>query len=80
VLADFNVSLRSRAKREEAPDNVSAQLAAIRHNAGLRVVYDRLLAAGKPKKLALTAAIRKLIVILNAMLRDGTPWRAPQSA
>jgi transposase len=39
-----------------------------------------LLAAGKAKKLALTAAMRKLLVILNAMLRDCRPWRAPQSA
>ena len=57
-----------------------ATLVAVRHNARLRVVYDRLVAAGKPRKLALTAAMRKLIVILNAMLRNGTPWRAPQSA
>jgi hypothetical protein len=32
------------------------------------------------KKLALTAAMRKLVVILNALVRDGQPWRAPQSA
>jgi len=39
-----------------------------------------LVAAGKPKKLALTAALRKLVVILNTLVRDGQPWRAPQSA
>lgn len=57
-----------------------ATLVAVRHNAPLRLLYDRLVAAGKPKKLALTAAMRKLIVILNAMLRNATPWHPPQSA
>ena len=45
----------------------------------LRAFYERLLAAGKAKKLALTAAMRKLLVILNAMLSDATPWHAPLS-
>jgi hypothetical protein len=57
-----------------------ATLVAIRHNPTLRIFYDRLVAAGKAKKLALVAAMRKLLVILNALLRDGQPWRAPQSA
>lgn len=57
-----------------------AALVAVRHNTALRTFYQRLLAAGKAKKLALTAAIRKLLVILNAILRDRQPWRAPQSA
>jgi transposase len=39
-----------------------------------------LVAAGKAKKLALIAAIRKLLILLNALVRDGQPWRAPQSA
>ena len=39
-----------------------------------------LVAAGKAKKLALTVAMAKLMVILNALVRDGQPWRAPQSA
>ena len=50
-------------------------LAATRHNPVLAAHYQRLLAAGKPKKLALTACMRKLLVILNAMARTGTPWR-----
>jgi transposase len=54
-----------------------AALVAVRHNRVLRAFYLRLVAAGKAKKLALTAAMRKLLVILNAMLRDSTPWRAP---
>lgn len=57
-----------------------AALVAVRHNPGLRAFYERLVAAGKAKKLALTAAMRKLLVILNAMLRDATPWREPHSA
>ena len=46
-------------------------LVAVRHNPALRAFYLRLVAAGKPKKLALTAAMRKLVVILNALVRDG---------
>ena len=57
-----------------------ATLVASRHNPTIRAFYDRLVAAGKAKKLALTACMRKLLVILNAMLRDGTPWHAPQPA
>ena len=52
----------------------------IAHNPQLAGFYAGLVAAGKPKKLSLTAAMRKLLTILNALLRDGTPWRAPQSA
>ncbi|MBI1622514.1 IS110 family transposase, partial [Aquamicrobium sp. cd-1] len=36
---------------------------------------DRLVAAGKPKLVALVAAMRKLVTILNAMLRDSKPWK-----
>jgi transposase len=57
-----------------------ATLVATRHNPQIRACYQRLVAAGKAKKLALTACMRKLLVILNAMLRDGTPWRATISA
>jgi transposase len=57
-----------------------AALVAVRHNPALRAFYQRLVAAGKAKKLALTAAMRKLLVILNAILRDRQPWRAPQPA
>jgi transposase len=38
--------------------------------------YERLKAAGKPQKLAITAVMRKMIVTLNAMLRDNTAWAA----
>jgi transposase len=52
-----------------------AALVASRHNPRLRVFYERLRSAGKPAKVALTAVMRKLLVILNAMVRDNTPWR-----
>ena len=57
-----------------------ATLVATRFNPTIRAFYQRLLSAGKPKKLALTAAMRKLIVILNAILRSGTPWHAAETA
>jgi len=54
-----------------------AALVATRCNPSLRLFYERLLAAGKPKKVALIACMRKLLVILNAMLRDGKSWSPP---
>ncbi len=57
-----------------------ATLVASRHNPLIRPFYQRLLAAGKARKLALTAAMRKLLVILNAMLRDRTPWNPDHAA
>lgn len=53
-----------------------AALVATRCNPVIRTFYRRLLAAGKPKKLALTACMRKLLTILNAILRDRTPWQS----
>ena len=38
-------------------------------------LYERLIAAGKPKKVAIIAVARKLPTILNAIVRDGTPWK-----
>jgi transposase len=49
---------------------------AVRWNPVLRDFYQRLVTEGKPKKLALVACMRKLLVILNAMLKHGTPWQA----
>ncbi len=51
-----------------------ATLAATRFNPVIRVFYQRLLATGKPKKVALVACIRKLLTILNAIVKSGTPW------
>jgi transposase len=51
-----------------------AALVAARRNLVIRAFYQRLLAVGKPKKLALTACMRKLLTILNAMVRANAPW------
>jgi transposase len=53
-----------------------AALAAIRHNPVIKGFHSRLIAAGKPKKVAIVACMRKLLTILNAMLRDRTAWNA----
>jgi transposase len=50
---------------------------AVRRNPILKEFYERLRARGKPAKQALTACMRKLLVILNAMLRRQTHWSAP---
>ena len=49
-------------------------LVAAQHNPVIKAFYQRLVAAGKPKKVALVACMRKLLTILNAMVRDGSPW------
>jgi transposase len=54
-----------------------AVVAAPRCNPAIRAFRDRLLAAGKPPKVALVACIRKLLTVLNAMVRDGRPWDVP---
>jgi transposase len=51
-----------------------ATLTSIQHNPVIREFYQRLVAAGKHKKVALTACIRKMVTILNAMVRDGVHW------
>jgi len=52
-----------------------AALVASKCNPVIRAFYLRLRVAGKPAKVALTACMRKLLIILNAMARSGTPWR-----
>ena len=52
-------------------------LVAARWNPVLRDFYQRLLAAGKSKMQALIAVARKLLTILNAVLRDRRPWQQP---
>jgi transposase len=56
-----------------------AALVAARFNPAIRAFYQRLGAAGKPKKVALTACMRKLLTILNAMMRHQTLWQYPLS-
>ena len=51
-----------------------AALAASRHNVVIKAFYQRLRAAGKPKKVCLTACMRKLLTILNAMMKARRPW------
>lgn len=53
-----------------------AALVATKRNAVIRAFYRRLVAAGKPKKLALVACMRKLLTILNVMVRTAQPWTA----
>ena len=53
-----------------------ATLSVVKYNPAIGTFYRRLVAAGKPKKVALVAAMRKLITILNAMLRDNRRWDA----
>ena len=54
-----------------------AVLCGRRWNPVLKVFYERLIAAGKPKKVALIACARKLLTILNAMVRHNTRWMNP---
>ena len=55
-----------------------AALSASRHNPPIRTFYQRLVAAGKAKKVALTACMRKLLTILNSMAKSGQHWN-PQT-
>jgi transposase len=59
-----------RRRQSERPAMVAA-----RFNPVLKAFYTRLTAAGKPKKAALIAVARKLLTILNAILRDQKPWQ-----
>jgi transposase len=52
-----------------------ATMAAVRHNPTIRIFRQRLLAKGKPKMVAMVACMRKLLTILNAILRDQKPWQ-----
>ncbi|HZB56713.1 MAG TPA: IS110 family transposase [Reyranella sp.] len=52
-----------------------AALVAIRHNPVLKAFRDRLVAAGKPKIVAVVATMRKLLTVLNAIIRDQKPWQ-----
>ena len=56
-----------------------AALVGTRHNAVLRAFYDRLIRAGKAKKVALVACMRKLLTILNAIIRSNTAWKLENS-
>ncbi len=51
-----------------------AMMSAMQHNPVFKATYQRLVTLGKPKKIAIIACIRKMIVILNSMVRDGVHW------
>ena len=53
-------------------------LVATRHNSRIKAFYQRLVAAGKPKKLVLVAAMRKLLTILNTLVKRNELWTEPQ--
>ena len=50
-------------------------LVAIRHNPDLRAQYDRMKKAGKPSKVALTAVMRKLLILANTLVKEDREWR-----
>jgi transposase len=52
-----------------------ATLVATRHNPQIKNFYERLCNAGKQKKVAITACMHKLLIIMNAMIKHGEPWR-----
>jgi transposase len=56
-----------------------ATIVAARRNPVIRATYERLVAAGKKKKVALVACMRKLLITLNAIVRDQKPWQLPES-
>ena len=57
-----------------------AAVTASRHNPVLRPFYDRLIAKGKPAKVALIAVLRRLVVFANAVLKSGQPWKGAAAA
>ena len=54
-----------------------ATLVAIRHNSQIKMFYERLCLAGKAKKSAIIACMHKLLIIINAMIKNGSCWHAP---
>src|SRR2546428_564526 len=65
-----------RGRRQNVPTLLYiGTLVAPRYNPQIKAFYERLLAAGKVKKVALTACMHKLLTILNAMLKHRTPWQ-----
>ncbi|MBI4383272.1 MAG: IS110 family transposase, partial [Nitrospinae bacterium] len=50
-------------------------LSATRHNPAIRAFYRRLIEGGKKFKVAITACMRKLLIILNAMIKNGSTWK-----
>lgn len=57
-----------------------ATLSAVRYNPAIKAAYVRLREAGKPPKLAIVACMRRLIIVLNAMIKARSPWQDPLTA
>jgi transposase len=57
-----------------------AALVSTRYDARMKSVYERLVACGKPEKVALVAVMRKLLIALNTMLKTGEKWQENQLA
>jgi transposase len=57
-----------------------AMMSAMQSNGTFKALYQRLVKAGKSKKTAIIACVRKMVITLNAMVRDGEKWRAPAAA
>jgi len=74
TLADTTKLLPLYSCNFHLPESPSKRVAR-RYNPVLKAFFERLIAAGKPKKVALIAVARKLLTILNAIVRDGTPWK-----
>ena len=75
ILARFAEAIRLPIR--PVPDEqtqILAALVATRRNPVIRTFYQRLCQAGKAKELTLAACMRKLLTILNEMLKSGTPW------
>lgn len=64
----------SGGRAEVRKDLYMAVLSAIRYNADFKTVYERLIAAGKPAKVAITACMRKFLILANALIRDNRLW------
>lgn len=56
-----------------------AALSATKWNPAIKTFYERLCASGKPKKVALTACMRKLLIVLNSMMKNNTAWRCAEA-
>ena len=83
-IIDENQDLQERASILQSAPGVgpatTAALVATRHNPTIRVFYQRLLANGKSKMVALVASMRKLLTILDIMIRDNQSWRVIPNA
>ena len=76
VTGDVRLKSAGLRRFSTAINNVTvpSMLSAIQYNPKIRSLYERLVAAGKPKKVAIVACMRKQLTILNTMMKNGTHW------